>query len=223
MQIAENQIKKFRKQANLTLEELAKRANTTRSQVHKLERGERRLTVDWMMRLSQAMGCTPQDLLPADESANENNEASVMPSRAHKASNDDHISGATQLSIPVRGTVGTMMPEANTFSDSAKEYIPCPAFLQGVPGAFAVYMGDHSMQPKFKAGDLLYVKPSAPLTEGCAALVTLKSGQVYPALLEAQSSNAVQLKTLTPENMETVMQAEIECLERIVGAVEFSL
>ncbi len=46
------------------MEELGRRSRTTASQISKLERGERRLTVEWMTRLAKALNCRREDLLP---------------------------------------------------------------------------------------------------------------------------------------------------------------
>jgi transcriptional regulator with XRE-family HTH domain len=61
-----NRVREWRQRRHLTIEELARRSRTTPSQISKLERGERRLTVDWMERLAAALSCRSQDLLPAE-------------------------------------------------------------------------------------------------------------------------------------------------------------
>lgn len=60
-----SKIRFYRKLSGMTLGELALRAGCTRSQIHKLERGERRLTVDWMERIAEALGCKPYQLMPS--------------------------------------------------------------------------------------------------------------------------------------------------------------
>jgi transcriptional regulator with XRE-family HTH domain len=50
----------------VSLTALAKAAGTTKAQIQKLERGERRLSLDWMDRIAQAMNVKISDLLPAD-------------------------------------------------------------------------------------------------------------------------------------------------------------
>ena len=57
-----NQIKKYRKSNGLTMKSLADKIGTTASQINKLEKGERRLTADWMQKLAGALGCSPLDL-----------------------------------------------------------------------------------------------------------------------------------------------------------------
>ena len=64
-----NRIREWRHRRGLSVEELARRSRTTPSQISKLERGERRLTLDWMTRLAKALACRREDLLPSDLAA----------------------------------------------------------------------------------------------------------------------------------------------------------
>jgi len=52
---AHHKIADFRIQKNLTLQALAERVGTTKSQIDKLEKGERRLTVEWLQRIADAL------------------------------------------------------------------------------------------------------------------------------------------------------------------------
>lgn len=58
-----NRIRNIRIAQGLTLEAVAKRVGTTNQQVSHLELGRRRLTDDWLQRLSRALSCHPMDLL----------------------------------------------------------------------------------------------------------------------------------------------------------------
>lgn len=50
----------------MSLEALAVAANTSNQQVSLLEAGKRRLTVDWLIRLSRALDCHPWELVSSD-------------------------------------------------------------------------------------------------------------------------------------------------------------
>lgn len=62
-----NRIAILRKERGLTLTALAAAAGTTKSQIQKLERGDRRLSLEWMERLARAMQIKISDLLPVNE------------------------------------------------------------------------------------------------------------------------------------------------------------
>jgi transcriptional regulator with XRE-family HTH domain len=58
-----NRIRELREARKLTLEEVAERAGTTVQQLSRLERGERRLTDQWMRQIAQALEVRPASLL----------------------------------------------------------------------------------------------------------------------------------------------------------------
>jgi transcriptional regulator with XRE-family HTH domain len=59
-----SKLKILRNNADLTQEELAERANTSQQKIQQLESGKRRLTVDWVVLLADALGVHPSELLP---------------------------------------------------------------------------------------------------------------------------------------------------------------
>ena len=59
-----NKLREIRKAKKMALKDVAESANTSVQQVQRLERGERRLTVDWVKRLAQAMGVDPAEIVP---------------------------------------------------------------------------------------------------------------------------------------------------------------
>lgn len=61
-----NRIREAREAQKLSLEELAQRVGTSRQQIHKLEKGERRLTQEWTRKIAHALGVNPQTILPTD-------------------------------------------------------------------------------------------------------------------------------------------------------------
>jgi len=59
----DNQIRHWREKRGLSRRELAEKANSSEPQIVKLERGERRLSQEWMVRLANALECSPADLI----------------------------------------------------------------------------------------------------------------------------------------------------------------
>jgi transcriptional regulator with XRE-family HTH domain len=59
-----NRIKQLRLDNGMTLKQVAANAGTSVQQIYKLERGDRRLTDDWMRRISRALGVPVAALLP---------------------------------------------------------------------------------------------------------------------------------------------------------------
>lgn len=59
----ENRIQELRKKQGMTLAQLAEKTNSTPQQIGRLEKGERRLTTDWMEKIAHAFGVLPEDLM----------------------------------------------------------------------------------------------------------------------------------------------------------------
>lgn len=62
----QNRIGILRQARGWSLTDLARAAGTTKAQIQKLERGDRRLSLDWMDRLARALDVKISDLLPPD-------------------------------------------------------------------------------------------------------------------------------------------------------------
>ena len=58
-----NKLKEIRKSRGLTQSALAQKINSSTPQIVKLERGERQLTQNWLLRLSKALDCTMAEIL----------------------------------------------------------------------------------------------------------------------------------------------------------------
>ncbi len=63
-----NSIAEIRRLKGMPLSEVAESSNTTKAQIQKLEKGERRLTLEWMERIARALGVSVVDLIPGGSS-----------------------------------------------------------------------------------------------------------------------------------------------------------
>jgi transcriptional regulator with XRE-family HTH domain len=74
----DSRIAYLRKQRGLSLRDVAHGAGTTPAQIQKLERGERRLTLEWMQRLARALGVEIADLLPTSDRSPDGPEREIV-------------------------------------------------------------------------------------------------------------------------------------------------
>lgn len=58
-----NRIRELREKKRLSTYKLAELVGTTQSTIHRLEAGQRKLTVEWMRRIADALGVQPADLI----------------------------------------------------------------------------------------------------------------------------------------------------------------
>jgi hypothetical protein len=100
------------------------------------------------------------------------------------------------------------------------EFVERPANLRGVFNAFALYMDGDVMEPRYYAGELLYVNPNRPLTRHCFVAVELAGGQGLIRQFLRRSESELVLHQLNPAKDLTVKAAEVKRISRIIGAAE---
>jgi phage repressor protein C with HTH and peptisase S24 domain len=86
----------------------------------------------------------------------------------------------------------------------------------------AVYMVGDSMEPRYRAGELLYVHPGRPPTRGSYVLVELKDGHALVKELVKADDQEVVVRQLNPERRLRFARRDVVRVVRVVGAVEHS-
>jgi transcriptional regulator with XRE-family HTH domain len=89
----QNRISVLRHAKGLSLSNLAEAVGTTKAQIQKLERGDRRLSLDWMDKVARALGVKMSDLLPSEEVACQHDaaEAAILGIISHLPESDKAI------------------------------------------------------------------------------------------------------------------------------------
>lgn len=158
-------LQEIRMQRNLSMQQVADIVGTTKSQIDKLEKGERRLTVEWLLKISKALGCPPHDVLIEEN----------LPHPGSTKSSPVPYEPKAQY-IPVLGI-------SDSFSSTIRNMghvsgsTPCPPQLSGVKDAYAVCVPGEEMAPRFHAGEIVYLNPLRAMLRDCYLLLTLKPMQ----------------------------------------------
>lgn len=215
-------LRDLRIQKGLSLQYVATHAGTTKSQIDKLEKGERRLTVEWLIRISKALGIDPADFLSKETST----------ARLRTKQKISHTAGGsvshpllmpnfdeTRYFLPVHGMIDPASGTLCNFHE-VSSMIPRPAVLHGVRHAFALYCFDHRMEPRYTLGDILYADPSRPLTLGCYVCIILADDRVLIAQFLERHENTIRVRQLKPEKVSVLEINKIQQLARIVGSIE---
>lgn len=106
------------------------------------------------------------------------------------------------------------------------DQVPRPPGLTHAPQAYAVYAVGHSMEPRYEAGELVYVHPGKPVTPGCYVLVQLvpkEEGEAPRAVLKRlvkRTGSKVILSQFAPEKTFEIKADEIVSMHRVVLAGE---
>ena len=101
-----------------------------------------------------------------------------------------------------------------------KEFLLRPANLAGATDAFALYVYGDSMEPRYFAGEILYVNPNRPLTRNCFVAVELGDGQGMIKQFVSRSDDYVLLRQFNPPKDIRLPAREVRRIYRITGSGE---
>jgi phage repressor protein C with HTH and peptisase S24 domain len=125
-----------------------------------------------------------------------------------------------QRDLPVMGTVKGESDGFLFVQGEAKEFVERPANLKGVFNALALYMDGDVMEPRYYAGELLYVNPNRPLTRNCFVAVELADGQGLIRQFVRRSEDEVVLHQFSPARDLHLKAGNVRKIYRITGAAE---
>ena len=104
--------------------------------------------------------------------------------------------------------------------------IPTPSGLAGAPHAYAVYAVGSSMEPRYYAGELVFVHPGKPVTAGSFVLVQIRPEHegdtpkaVVKRLIKRTASKTV-LEQFNPAKKFDIRNDDIVSIHRVVGSGE---
>lgn len=126
----------------------------------------------------------------------------------------------TGRSIPI---VGMARAGANGFFDDngfpvgADETVRFPDL--GEDRVYALEIAGDSMEPVFRAGDVVIVQPGAPVRRGDRVVVRTQAGEVMAKILGRRNDQSVELLSANPAHAtRTLSSAEIDWIARILWA-----
>ena len=128
---------------------------------------------------------------------------------------------------PSRGTLpilgGAVGGTEGLFMDNGQAlgYTPTPGQLEGVEGAYAVYMFGESMLDRFQPGEILQINPVKPIAQGNDVCVTLQgdAGDMEYIIKRyiSRSAKRIKLLQLNPRRELEFPVDRIVSIHRIVG------
>ncbi len=122
--------------------------------------------------------------------------------------------------LPVMGAVKGGEEGFYFNEGEAKEYIVRPPALTGVSNAFALYVHGESMEPRYYAGEMLYVNPNRPVTKGCFVAVEMSSGQGLIKQFVRRSDELLVLAQFNPPKEIRLPIGDVKNIYRITGSGE---
>lgn len=214
----ENRLRHWRGLRGLTLEQLAAAAGTSHQQILRLERGERRLTLDWMVRLAGPLGVEPRDLLPEAPEAL----APMTPPRVTSIRTPRALpqGGLAPDLIPVRSAARGGVDQEMFLEDGPIDYTHRPPCLSQVRDAYALYVVGDSMVPRFRPGMLLFVNPHRPPKRESAVVLVKQNAVVLVKEFVEFKEDRVILHQHNPDCFLETFRKEIAAFHCVVGSEE---
>lgn len=220
-------VRQWRQEHRFSQPQLAKLVGVSQQAIQQLEAGETK-TPRYLVRLAREMGVDPEALLDGRLVPPGGSRAAAVPANGpaaapatpgpNAASAMPASFGARDLPVYASAQGG---PEGMMVSYEPIEWIERPAPLAGVPSAFAMYVVNDSMEPRYRQGDLLLVHPQRPVKRGQDVLVIRASDEsqhaAYVKELVGLDDAQVRLRQLNPPKDFELARDQVVGLHLVVG------
>ncbi len=127
---------------------------------------------------------------------------------------------ASQRDLPVYSAFREGLDGFWFVDGDAKEFVERPANLRGVANAFALYADGESMQPRYFAGELLFVNPNRPITPNCFVAIEMTDGRGQVRQFLRRTHDGIFVRRLNPDQELRLPTAEVKRIYRITGSAE---
>ncbi|WP_042696146.1 LexA family transcriptional regulator [Azospirillum sp. B506] len=215
-------MRELRQAAGLSQEKLAELAGTSQPQINKLETGQRKMTVDWAVKLARPLGVEPATLLGLDAPAAP--PATARPARPAlppllRTAQGPQTQAAS--SMPVRAAARGGVDQEMFLEDGPIDWITRPDYLKNARDPYAMYVVGDSMMPRFRPAQLLHVNPHKPPAPGAGVVVVKRNKAVLVKEFVRRGADAVILREYRPADREFAVPLEdLDTLHTVVGLQE---
>jgi transcriptional regulator with XRE-family HTH domain len=197
-----NRIREWRSKRRMSLAELGETVGLSRSEISKLESGSRRVRADHLVVLSKALKVPPEDLMDRE----------VVREMLGELPQPLPQPGPSVPVLPARRQDGAIV----VMPQEAALTVEAPPQIAQVPGAYAFYMPDTSLEPRVPVGALLFVNPLLPPRAGDLAVVAA-DGRVPALVAVERRSNALLAIASNGIDSLDLNSPSVDSAQRIAG------
>ncbi len=127
---------------------------------------------------------------------------------------------SSRKSLPIRGRAqggedGNLMIEENPVDWTFR-----PADLQGIHGAFAVFVTGNSMIPKYKNQDIAYIHPNKPPRRGRYILIETKSNSGFIKQFIRWNKDTLIVQQFNPSKELHFKRSDIQNVMLVIGSLD---
>jgi phage repressor protein C with HTH and peptisase S24 domain len=209
-------ITKRREALGMTQGELGKKVGVRQNTISKIELGGTARPQNWRA-MAEVLQVTPVEFMALS------NKTSLELGKFTKMvrpSPDD----LTRGSLPIMGR--KVAGAFDRLVDFETEYgaVQAPPELADVEGAYAVYMNGETMEPRYAAGELLFVHPHKPARRGDFCVIQIADGSNksgYVVRYISQDAENLHVEQLNPATTMAFPTTSVISTDRIVGMRSF--
>lgn len=237
------QLRTARENAGLTQQQLARAVGVSRAAVAQWETGKTSPSTGNVARIAKILGVSLDLLLGVSEQklqgfydSYENISQTVDAFRGFRDVSPEEMGGAVDHSgednnrglaasrlsrgardLPVVGSGVCGQDMWTDMNGQVNEFAPRPGNLEGVKGAYALYVFGSSMEPQFTEGQIVHVHPYRPITAGCAVVVQLTDDTGLIKRFTRRDSRKWVLEQLNPKRALELPASKVRAVHRVIG------
>jgi phage repressor protein C with HTH and peptisase S24 domain len=133
------------------------------------------------------------------------------------------VTGGRRPRLPIVGSPAPGDEERILVDDRPHGEIPAPPQLEGVKGAKAVYVRGHAMEPRYYAGEVIYLNPHRSPNPGDFIFITVKepgfpASVGYVRRFVGSDLVSIRVSTLNPKREQLIPRQEVIAIATVVGS-----
>lgn len=219
-------LRALREAKKLSRPALAQKAGIHPNTVQKLETEEREITWTWIEKLGPHLDVTPAQFFSSSRPAGAPAAVKQPGFRDEARRPYQAEPSALNLKIPIMGTAEGGEDGFEHWNGEVVGFADRPPNMVGVVNAYAVYVVSDSMEPRYYAGETLFVNPARPVTPGSHVLVQLRplhEGDTPRAVVKKLvrvSGSKITLEQYNPRKTFELQRKDIVSIHRIMASGE---
>jgi SOS-response transcriptional repressor LexA len=197
--VIKNRISELAQNARMTGTELAKRLNIDPHKARRYMRGETPLKADMASQIADIFGVSVEHVMGFGGA-------------------DDP---GKQSKLPLYGTAQGGIGSDISDMSYAIDHLDRPDFLKSSPNAYCVYVTGESMEPRYYAGEIVYVNPARPIRRNDYAVIQTHDDDGHHAMIKryiSASDDKVVLEQLNPDKRIELNKNAVEAIHFVQGA-----
>jgi len=197
-----NRIKILATQAEMSLTQLAEKVEVKPHTIRRYTRQEAQPRIELAEKIAEVLGVHVNDVLGGEVIAQQ---TAVQ---------------AGHQQMPAYGAVQAGLGFDITDVTSPIEMVNIPDYLENAPSPYAVYVTGDSMEPRFIAGELLYVHPGKPIRKNDYVVVQLHAQNANHAIVKRmvkQSNDGLIVEQLSDGQTREIPAKDVISVHRVVG------